>query len=110
VLHTWGQNLHHHPHVHCIVAGGGPSSDGTRWIARRPGFFLPVRVLSSRFRRLFLEQLEAAFETARLRFSHALAPLADPATFAQHVAELRRIAWVVYAKPPFGAPNKCSPI
>jgi hypothetical protein len=106
VLHTWGQNLHHHPHVHCIVAGGGPSSDGTRWIACRPGFFLPVRVLSSLFRRLFLKQLEAAFETGRLHFFHALAPLADPATFAQRLAAMRRLAWVVYAKPPFGGPEQ----
>src|SRR6478672_4355402 len=67
VLHTWGQNLHHHPHVHCVVPGGGPSSDATRWVAARPGFFLPVRVLSSLFRRRFLERLGAAFEADKLR-------------------------------------------
>src|SRR5438132_1106553 len=71
VLHTWGQNLHHHPHVHCLVPGGGPSLDGTRWVACRPGFFLPVGVLSRLFRRLFLEQLRAAFDA--LSFSGALA-------------------------------------
>ena len=67
VLHTWGQNLHHHPHVHCVVPGGGPSLDGTRWVACRPGFFLPVRVLSRLFRRLFLDELQAAFDGRRAR-------------------------------------------
>jgi hypothetical protein len=106
VLHTWGQNLHHHPHAHCIVPGGGPSPDGTRWIACRPGFFLPVRVISSLFRRLFLKSLQAAFATGRLRFFSALAELADPAAFGRCLAELRRIDWVVYAKPPFGGPEQ----
>jgi putative transposase/transposase-like zinc-binding protein len=102
VLHTWGQNLHHHPHVHCIVPGGGPSPDATRWIACRAGFFLPVRVLSSLFRRQFLKQLDAAFEAGRLRFFSALTTLADPVNFTRLLAELRRIDWVVYAKRPFG--------
>jgi hypothetical protein len=106
VLHTWGQNLHHHPHVHCIVAGGGLSPDRTRWVTCRPGFFLPVRVLASLFRRLFLKQLDAAFKTGRLRFFQALAPLADPAIFAQRLTELRRRNWVVHAKPPFGGPEQ----
>lgn len=106
VLHTWGQNLHHHPHVHCIVPGGGPSPDGTRWVACRPGFFLPVRVLSSLFRRLFLKRLDAAFKAGRLQFFHALAPLADPANFAKCVATVRRTDWVVYAKAPFGGPEQ----
>lgn len=104
VLHSWGQNLHHHPHVHCIVPGGGPSLDGTRWIACRPGFFLPVRVLSRLFRRLFLEQLQAAFDARELRFSGALAELAERDAFARRLRELRRVEWVVYAKPPFGGP------
>ena len=104
VLHTWGQNLHHHPHVHCVVPGGGPSPDGTRWVAARPGFFLPVRVLSSLFRRLFLEHLQAAFEADKLRFFGELASLAQPAVFAQRLIALRRLDWVVYAKPPFGGP------
>jgi hypothetical protein len=106
VLHTWGQNLHHHPHVHCIVPGGGPSPDRTQWIACRPDFFLPVRVLSSLFRRLFLEQLEAAFKASQLRFFGALATLAEPAAFTARLAELRRIDWVVYAKRPFGGPEQ----
>lgn len=104
VLHTWGQTLQHHPHVHCVVPGGGPSLDGTRWIACRPGFFLPVRVLSRLFRRLFLEQLQAAFEAGALGFFGALAGLAEPAAFARRLRELRQVEWVVYAKPPFGGP------
>src|SRR3954467_15928957 len=68
VLHTWGQTLQHHPHIHCIVPGGGPSPDGSRWVGRRPGFFLPVRVMSRLFRRLFLEQLDAAFAAGTLSF------------------------------------------
>ena len=106
VLHTWGQNLHHHPHVHCVVPGGGPSLDGTRWIACRPGFFLPVRVLSRLFRRLFLDELRAAFEAGELGFFGDLAELADPAAFARRLRELRRVEWVVYAKPPFGGPEQ----
>jgi hypothetical protein len=106
VLHSWGQNLHHHPHVHCVVPGGGPSLDGSRWVACRPGFFLPVRVLSRLFRRLFLEQLQAAFEAGVLGFFGALAELAQPAVFARRLRELRRVEWVVYAKPPFGGPEQ----
>ena len=106
VLHTWGQNLHHHPHIHCVVPGGGLSLDGQRWVACRPGFFLPVRVLSRLFRRLFLEHLQDAFETGKLRFFGKLAGLADPITFSAHLAGLRRIEWVVYAKPPFGGPEQ----
>jgi hypothetical protein len=106
VLHSWGQTLHHHPHVHCVVPGGGLSPDGTRWIACRPGFFLSVRVLSRLFRRLFLEQLQAAFDTGELGFFGALAGLADPRAFARHLAAVRRIDWVVYAKRPFGGPEQ----
>jgi hypothetical protein len=106
VLHTWGQNLHHHPHIHCVVPGGGPASDGTRWIGCRPGFFLPVRVLSRLFRRLFLDQLRAAFEAGTLRFFGDLADLAEPSAFTRRLCELRRVAWVVYAKPPFGGPSQ----
>jgi hypothetical protein len=104
VLHTWGQNLQHHPHVHCVVPGGGPSPDGTRWVAARPCFFLPVRVLSALFRRLFLERLRAAFEADKLRFFGALLDLLQPAVFARRLAAWRRIDWVVYAKRPFGGP------
>jgi hypothetical protein len=106
VLHTWGQTLHHHPHVHCVVPGGGLSLDGTRWVACRPGFFLPVRVLSRLFRRLFLEQLQAAFEAGTLGFYGDLAGLADQVTFERHLGKLRRLEWVVYAKPPFGSPEQ----
>jgi hypothetical protein len=106
VLHTWGQNLHHHPHVHCVVPGGGPSPDGMRWIGCRPGFFLPVRVLSRLFRRLFLEDLAAAFEAGDLGFFGDLAGLVEPAAFARRLRELRRVEWVVYAKPPFGGPGQ----
>src|SRR6201982_1113299 len=104
VLHTWGQTLQHHPHVHCVVPGGGPSLDGTRWVACRPGFFLPVRVLSRLFRRLFLQELENAFAAGKLRFFSNLASLAEPQAFARRLGELRRLDWVVYAKPPFGSP------
>ena len=106
VLHTWGQNLHHHPHVHCVVPGGGPSLDGTRWIGCRPGFFLPVRVLSRLFRRHFLESLRTAFEANALSFFGDLARLAEPAAFAERLVECRRTEWVVYAKPPFGGPEQ----
>jgi hypothetical protein len=104
VLHTWGSALTHHPHVHGIVPGGGLSADGQRWIACRKGFFLPVRVLSRLFRRLFLEKLTAAHVRGRLSFFGDLAGLADPEAFAAHLAPLRRAEWVVYAKPPFGGP------
>lgn len=106
VLHSWGQNLHYHPHLHCIVPGGGLSLDGTRWISCRPGFFLPVRVLSRLFRRLFLEELRAAHDEGRLGFFGDLAHLAKPDAFARMLAEVRRLAWVVYAKPPFGGPQQ----
>jgi hypothetical protein len=104
VLHTWGSALTHHPHIHCIVPGGGLSPDGQRWIACRKGFFLPVRVLSRLFRRLFLEKLAALHARGRLCFFGDLAPLAAPRAFAAHLAPLRRAEWVVYAKPPFGGP------
>lgn len=104
VLHTWGSALTHHPHVHCIVPGGGVSPDGQRWVACRKGFFLPVRVLSRLFRRLFIEKLAAAHAQGALSFFGELAGLADPKAFAAHLAPLRRTEWVVYAKPPFGGP------
>src|SRR5574337_295901 len=93
VLHTWGQTLQHHPHVHCVVPGGGPSLDGTRWVACRPGFFLPVRVLSRLFRRLFLQELQATFAAGQLGFFGNLIRLADPAAFAERLAQLRRTDW-----------------
>jgi len=104
VLHTWGQTLQHHPHLHCIVPGGGLSPDGARWVACRPGFFLPVRVLSQRFRDLFVARLAAASAAGELRFSGTLASLAEPDPLAGRLAGLRGIDWVVYAKPPFAGP------
>jgi len=105
VLHTWGSALTHHPHVHVIVPGGGLSSDGSRWIACKPGFFLPVRVLSRLFRRLFLEGLSALNQAGRLTFFSDLAPLADKRAFDAALAPLRRSEWVVYAKRPFAGPQ-----
>ena len=106
ILHTWGQNLQHHPHVHCVVPGGGLSPDRKRWIGCRPGFFLPVRVLSRLFRRLFLEAVERAFQAGTLQFPGELAPLQQPAAFLQYLAPLRQMEWVVYTKPPFGGPQQ----
>ncbi len=105
VLHTWGSALTHHPHVHIVVPGGGISLDGQRWISCRPGFFLPVRVLSRLFRRLFLEKLVAAHEASRLRFFGDHEPLVEADAFAAYLAPLRKAEWVVYAKPPFGGPE-----
>jgi hypothetical protein len=101
VLHTWGQTLVHHPHLHCVVPGGGLSLDGTRWVACRPGFFLPVRVLSRLFRRLFLTQLAVAFDAGTLRFFGSLISLQDRRAFLEHLTPARHADWVVYAKRPF---------
>jgi hypothetical protein len=105
VLHTWGSALTHHPHVHCIVPGGGFSLDGERWVSCRPRFFLPVRVLSRLFRRLFLDRLAAAHAEGRLVFFGQIAALADRAAFTDRIAPLRRAEWVVYAKRPFAGPE-----
>lgn len=106
VLHSWGQNLQFHPHLHCVVPGGGLSSDVQRWISCRPDFFLPVRVLSKLFRRLFLLALQGAFDAGRLRFFHSLRPLADRVSFARYLAKSKRHRWVVYAKRPFAGPQQ----
>jgi Putative transposase/Transposase zinc-binding domain len=103
VLHTWGSAMTHHPHVHMIVPGGGIALDGKRWVSCRPGFFLPVRVLSRLFRRLFLQALAAAHKQLQFFGNHA--PLAMAQTFAAYLAPLRRAEWVVYAKRPFGGPQ-----
>jgi hypothetical protein len=103
VLHTWGSAMTHHPHAHMIVPGGGISLDGKRWVACRPRFFLPVRVLSRLFRRLFLQRLLAAHH--RLKFFGDHQALANPQAFATYLAPLRRAEWVVYAKRPFGGPQ-----
>ena len=105
VLHTWGSALTHHPHIHMIVPGGGLSPDGTRWVACKPGFFLHVRVLSRLFRRLFIEGLLALHRAGELDFFGDLAGLSEPQAFAAYLAPLRKIEWVVYAKPPFGGPE-----
>jgi hypothetical protein len=105
VLHTWGSALTHHPHLHVIVPGGGLSPDGSRWIACKPGFFLPVRVLSRLFRRLFIEGLTALKAAGKLAFFGDLAPLADKDAFDAALAPLRRSEWVVYAKRPFAGPE-----
>ena len=105
VLHSWGSAMTHHPHIHMIVPGGGISLDGERWVSCRPGFFLPVRVLSRLFRRLFLERLLAAYQANRLKFFGNHSALADAQAFATYLAPLRRTEWVVYAKRPFGGPQ-----
>jgi hypothetical protein len=105
VLHTWGSALTHHPHVHIIVPGGGLSPDGARWIGCKPGFFLPVRVLSRLFRRLFLDRLATLHAAGRLAFFGELAGLADQSAFAAALAPLRKAEWVVYAKRPFAGPE-----
>ena len=105
VLHTWGSALTYHPHIHMIVPGGGMSPDGARWIGCKPGFFLPIRVLSRLFRRLFLEGLMALHRAGGLAFFGDLAGLSEPQAFAAYLAPLRKTEWVVYAKPPFGGPE-----
>ncbi len=105
VLHTWGSQLTHHPHVHGIVPGGGIAVDGDRWVHCRPGFFLPVRVLSRFFRRRFLEELASAHARGELQFFGEHAELSDPTRFAEWLAPLRQIEWVVYAKRPFAGPS-----
>jgi hypothetical protein len=106
VLHTWGQTLQHHPHLHCVVPGGGLSPDGTRWVPGRPHFFLPVRVLSRHFRRTFLRLLRAAYRHGQLRGHGSLDALSAPAAWARWVHQLERAEWVVFAKPPFGGPRQ----
>ena len=105
VLHTWGSAMTHHPHVHGIVPGGGLSLDGVRWVACRPGFFLPVRVLSRRFRRLFLEKLVETHRAGKLQFFGELTRLANPKVFTDWLQPLRQCEWVVYAKRPFAGPE-----
>ena len=101
VLHTWGQNLLHHPHIHCLVPGGGIAPDGQSWVACRPGFFLPVTVLSRLFRGLFLHDLQRAFTAGELNFFSAHRHLYEPAAFRHYLAPTWDTDWVVYAKRPF---------
>jgi hypothetical protein len=106
ILHSWGQSLNFHPHLHCVVPGGGISLDGSRWVACRPGFFLPVEVLSRRFRKLYLRYLEQAYTGGKLHFHGELQPLSDPESFARYLAPLQDSDWVVYAKAPLGGPDR----
>jgi len=105
VLHTWSQNLLHHPHIHCVVPAGGLAPDGSRWIRCRRKFFLPVKVLSRLFRGKLLALLRDAFAGGKLQFHGKLAPLRKPARFRAWLRPLKDIEWVVYAKPPFGGPE-----
>ena len=107
VLHTWGQNLHLHPHLHCVVPGGGISLDGSRWVGcRKSSFFLPVRVLSHRFRKSFLRSLRQAFRKGALRFHGELKSLSKPDAFQALCEQAAAIDWVVHVKPPFGGPRR----
>ena len=104
ILHTWGQNLSQHLHLHCVVTGGALAPDGARWIAAPPGFLFPVRALATVFRGKFLDALRRTFAKGALRFAGSLAPLAEPAAFTAWLAQLRQPDWVVYAKRPFAGP------
>jgi hypothetical protein len=106
VLHTWGQNLHHHPHIHCVVPGGGISLDRSHWISCRNNFFLPVRVLSRLFRGKFLAFLREAHEQGQLSFFGTCAHLREPSAFQRFAKQLKKSEWVVYSKPPFGGPEQ----
>jgi hypothetical protein len=106
VLHSWGSALMHHPHLHCVVPGGGLSPDGARWVPCRPGFFLSVRVLSRLFRRLFLEHMRNAFDSGKLRFFATLENLRDDREFDRYLESVSRSKWVVYAKRPFAGPQQ----
>jgi hypothetical protein len=106
VLHTWGQNLLHHPHRHCVVPGGGIAPDGKRWISCRKDFFLPVRILSRVFRGKFLEHLKSAFSQGQLSFHGRLRSLRDPTAFEQLLHASVKCDWVVYSKRPFGGPTQ----
>jgi Putative transposase/Transposase zinc-binding domain len=105
VLHTWGSAMTHHPHLHMIVPGGGLSADGFEWVAAKPSFFLPVRVLSTLFRQLMLEKLAAAHAAGKLQFFGEHAQLADADAFAAFLAPLRTTRWFVYSKRPFAGPQ-----
>ncbi len=105
VLHTWGQNLLFHPHLHCVVTGGGLSPDGQSWVAARKKFFLPVKVLGRLFRGKFLDALRKAYASGKLHFAGATTELNDPLQWRRFLDQLYRKNWVVYAKPPFASPQ-----
>jgi hypothetical protein len=104
VLHTWGQTLEQHPHLHCLVLGGALARDRSRWLPAKPGFLFPVRALARVFRGKYLAGLRQAFARGELRFAGSVAGLAEPAAFAAFLATCRATDWVVYAKPPFAGP------
>ena len=106
VLHTWGQNLLFHPHVHCVVTGGGLSPDRTRWIASRESYLFPVKVLGRLFRGKFLAMLDRAYQDSELEFAGSTAELASPEEWSRFKDGLYKKDWVVYAKPPFGGPEQ----
>ncbi len=106
LLHTWGQNLHHHPHIHYVVPGGGLSPDGAAWVPCRRGFFLPKAVLASLFRGKFLDLTRKAFERGELSFQGHLAPLAKAQSFAEYLAPIYEKTWVIHVEPPFGGPKQ----
>ena len=103
ILHTWGQNLLFHPHLHCVVTGGGLSPDGNHWIPTRPGYFMPVKVLGRLFRGKFLAAVKEAYQAGQLKLGGSVAALTEPEAFRRWLDALYRKDWVVYAKPPFGA-------
>jgi hypothetical protein len=106
VLHSWSQRLDHHPHLHCVIPGGGISLDGSRWVPCRKDFFLPVRVLSALFQKKFLCYLNAAYQRGELSFHGKVQDLAEPKKWKQFLSSLYQARWVVYAKPPFGGPQQ----
>jgi hypothetical protein len=106
ILHTWGQNLLFHPHLHCVVTGGGLAPDGSRWLATRPNYFLPVKVLGRLFRGKFLAALKSAYQSGQLHLAGTIAGLADPRSFSRWLGALYRQDWVVYAKPPFAGAER----
>ena len=105
VLHSWGQNLHYHPHLHCVVPGGGLSANRQSWVSAHRRFLLPVRVLSRLFRRLFLQALQKVYADGKLQFFGDYRSLREPGAFAAFLAPLRKAEWVIYARPPFGGPQ-----
>jgi len=106
ILHTWGQNLSQHLHLHCVVTGGALAPDSSRWLSAPPGFLFPVRALAQVFRGKYLDALRRAFHAGQLVFAGSTAPLADPSAFAEWLSQLRQPDWVVYAKRPFAGPEQ----
>ena len=106
VLHSWGQTLAFHPHLHCVVTGGGLSLDGERWVSGKTGFFLPVHVVGALFRGKFLAALQQAYDNGEFDFGGSVTELEDPRSFGRFRDQLYQKKWVVYAKKPFGGPEQ----